>query len=55
MTRLLNETSASVTEISKRVGFANVTHFNRVFKQVTGMSPMASRRSAGAKSTGTAS
>lgn len=44
--RLLNETDLSITEISKRVGFANVTHFNRVFRQLTGMSPSASRKAA---------
>lgn len=37
--RLLDETELSVTEISERIGFANVTHFNRVFKQCTGMAP----------------
>ncbi|WIY81784.1 AraC family transcriptional regulator [Propionimicrobium sp. PCR01-08-3] len=42
--RLLNETGMSVTQISKQVGFANVTHFNRVFRQVTAMSPTMSRR-----------
>lgn len=37
--RLLQESDYSITEISKRVGFSNVTHFNRVYKSVTGMSP----------------
>ena len=37
--RLLQESDYSITEISKRVGFSNVTHFNRVYKSVTGMFP----------------
>lgn len=44
--RLLNETDLTITQISKQVGFANVTHFNRVFRQVTAMSPSASRKPA---------
>lgn len=47
--RLLDETELSVTEISERVGFANVTHFNRVFKQLTDMAPR-EYRSANARS-----
>lgn len=43
---LLNETDLSISEISREVGFANVTHFNRVFKQITATSPSASRRPA---------
>lgn len=42
--RLLNETDLTITQISKQVGFANVTHFNRVFKQVTAMSPSAAKQ-----------
>lgn len=37
--RLLMETDKSVTEISSIVGFSNITHFERVFKSVTGISP----------------
>lgn len=33
------ETDKSITEVSCAVGFSNVTHFDRVFKSVTGMSP----------------
>lgn len=29
----------SITEISVRCGFDTIRHFNRVFKQLTGMSP----------------
>lgn len=38
--RLLRETSLKMIEISERVGYSNVSHFNRKFKQVTHMSPM---------------
>lgn len=37
--RLFMESSKNITEISKLVGFSNVTHFDRVFKNITGMSP----------------
>lgn len=42
--RLFQETSQSVTEISKIVGFSNVTHFNRIYKSVTGMSPSQTKK-----------
>lgn len=44
--RLFQETDKSVTEISKIVGFSNVTHFNRIFKAVTGLSPSQHRKQA---------
>ena len=44
--RLFVETDKSVTEISKIVGFSNVTHFNRVYRSVTGLSPSKSRKQA---------
>ncbi|SDQ16710.1 MULTISPECIES: AraC family transcriptional regulator [Actinopolyspora] len=37
--RLLQETARPVSRISAEVGFANVSHFNRVFRARTGMSP----------------
>ncbi|GAA4288071.1 AraC family transcriptional regulator [Georgenia daeguensis] len=37
--RLLQETEDSVSQISAAVGFANVTHFNRVFRARKDMSP----------------
>lgn len=37
--RKLMETDLNVTQISKETGFSNLTHFNRVFKSVTGMTP----------------
>lgn len=45
ITRIMNaqrkfmETDKNITEISKETGFSNITHFNRVFKSVTGMTP----------------
>lgn len=45
ITRIMNaqrkfmETDKNVTQISKETGFSNVTHFNRVFKSVTGTTP----------------
>lgn len=37
--RLLLETNNNITQISKEVGFSNLTHFNRIFKKITGVSP----------------
>lgn len=42
--RLFEETNKTITEISTLVGFSNVTHFNRVFRSVTGKSPSQSKR-----------
>ena len=50
VTRIMNaqrkfmETSKNITDISKETGFSNLTHFNRVFKSVTGMSPSQYRK-----------
>lgn len=41
--KLLEETDKSITEISSLVGFSNVTHFNRVFRSLTGKSPSQNR------------
>lgn len=38
------ETSKNVTEVSNAIGFSNLTHFNRVFKSVTGFTPSAYRK-----------
>lgn len=38
--RLLRESSQKMIEISEKVGYSSVSHFNRKFKQVTHMSPM---------------
>lgn len=37
--RLLKETDRTITEIGFAVGYNNITHFNRVFRQETGISP----------------
>ena len=42
--RYINETSKNITDISKETGFSNLTHLNRVFKAVTGMSPSQYRK-----------
>ena len=50
VTRIMNaqrkfmETDGNITEISKATGFSNITHFNRVFKAVTGMTPSSYRK-----------
>lgn len=49
-TRVLNaqrhfmETDDNVSEVMSLTGFTNLTHFNRVFRDVTGMSPSAFRK-----------
>ena len=37
--RMFMETDKNITEISRDTGFSNITHFNRVFKSVMGMTP----------------
>lgn len=50
VTRIMNaqrkfmETDLNITEISRLTGFSNLTHFNRVFKSVTGMTPSGYRK-----------
>jgi AraC-like DNA-binding protein len=46
-TRLLRSTSLSAAQVAKKSGFASVTHFHRVFKQQTGLTPGAYRARAG--------
>ena len=41
---LLLNPNARVSEIAYEAGFQSLTHFNRVFKRVTGQSPTAYRR-----------
>lgn len=43
--RLLSETDRQVTDIAYRVGYKNVTHFNRIFKEMEGISPNQYRKS----------
>jgi AraC-like DNA-binding protein len=33
------ETDYNITQISREVGFSNLTHFNRTFKKITGVAP----------------
>lgn len=42
---MLEQTSLNITEISFRVGFQNLTHFNRIFLKLEGKSPSAYRKS----------
>lgn len=42
--KLLKETRKSVLEISELTGFESQTHFGRVFKQMTGLSPLQYRK-----------
>lgn len=41
---LFLETDLNVTQVSKAVGFSNVTHFNRVFKSIVGLPPLKSKK-----------
>ena len=43
--RLLLDTDRQVTDIAYRVGYKNVTHFNRIFKDLEAMSPNQYRKS----------
>jgi YesN/AraC family two-component response regulator len=42
--RLLERSSMKVKLISRKVGFGSVTHFGRVFKLVTGHTPLYYRK-----------
>lgn len=42
--KLLEHTSMKVNQIAGKVGFGSVTHFGRVFKEVTGFAPLYYRR-----------
>lgn len=44
--RLLTESEFNITEITEKVGFESTTHFGRVFKAITGVSPLKYRKSA---------
>lgn len=41
--RLLRETSLNITRIAEETGFNTITHFGRMFKSITGVSPKAYR------------
>ncbi|MNY59192.1 HTH-type transcriptional activator RhaR [compost metagenome] len=36
---LLKETGISVTAVSEQCGFGNFSHFGKIFKQLSGVSP----------------
>ncbi|MBE1444462.1 AraC family transcriptional regulator [Paenibacillus sp. OAS669] len=38
--RILREDHGKMIEVAEQVGYSSITHFNRTFKQVTGMAPM---------------
>ncbi len=42
--RLLAETRNPISDIAQTVGFATISHFNRVFRSLTGVTPMQFRR-----------
>lgn len=42
--RLLFKSNLTVSEISRAVGYKSTTHFGRVFKTITGVSPLAYRK-----------
>ncbi|MCD8076077.1 MAG: AraC family transcriptional regulator [Lachnospiraceae bacterium] len=42
---LIGNTAISITELAEQCGFESITYFERVFRQVTGFSPTAFRRS----------
>lgn len=42
--RLLRETDWSITDISERCGFENFSHFGKVFKELSGISPRGFRK-----------
>jgi AraC family transcriptional regulator len=42
--RLLRETKKSVADVAVEVGYANPSHFARLFRRETGLSPTVYRR-----------
>ena len=42
-TPLLNDEKIPITEIAFELGYADVAHFSRAFRRITGMSPRAYR------------
>lgn len=41
---LLCKSAESITQISEKVGYESITHFGRVFKKLTGVSPLKYRK-----------
>jgi len=44
ITKILLETSDNISEIATKLGFANVAHIARYFKDIEGISPLEYRR-----------
>ncbi len=42
--KMLLSTNKSITQISSEVGFDSITHFERIFKKITGSTPRAARK-----------
>jgi len=42
--KLLNETGMNITMVSEKVGFESSSHFGRVFKAISGISPTQYRK-----------
>ena len=42
--RLFMETDRNVTEVARETGFSNLTHFNRVFREVADVTPSEYRK-----------
>ena len=42
--RLLSQTDMKVIEVAQKVGFTNVSNFGKVFKSITGLSPLKYRK-----------
>jgi YesN/AraC family two-component response regulator len=47
--KLLEQSSLKVNKIAERVGFGSITHFGRVFRQITGHAPLYYRKAANSK------
>ena len=41
---LLQDSSTSITDIARTLGYSNIAHFSRAFKRITGVSPRAYRK-----------
>ena len=41
---MLLSTDKTITQISSEVGFDSITHFERIFKKITGSTPRAARK-----------
>jgi AraC-like DNA-binding protein len=46
---ILRDSRTPVLEISERLGFSSVSHFNRLFKEIVGVTPTEYRKENAAK------